>query len=223
MRIAQAAGARGSLMWLQRAVAERWDDLAEPLLAALPGAAAIEWRSPLADDDFAEYRDGAFLRRLDLGHLADDLAHFWPRRGPQWDGLARSDGGHVLLIEAKAHIGEFCSPASQASADSRALITASLEATAASLGVASASIPGWGRHFYQYANRLAHLRWLRDRGVDAKLVLVGFVHDDTMPGRTTREAWEAAYLLADHVLGLPARHALARHVIHVHPSVEGRR
>lgn len=222
MRYVQPAGQRGSLKWLQRAVAEQWDELAFPLLARLPGATAIEWLSPLVADDFAEYRDGAFLARLGLGHLATELGGFWPSRGPQWDGLARSDQGHVILIEAKAHIGEFCSPPTQAGPGSVALITASLEATAASLGVAEHGIPGWGRHFYQYANRLAHLGWLRDRGIDAKLVLVGFVDDHDMPGRTTKEAWEAAYLLANHVLGLPVRHPLAGHVIHIYPTVKGR-
>jgi hypothetical protein len=71
-------------------------------------------------------------------------------------------------------------------------------------------------------DRLAHLRWLRGHGVDAKLVLAGFVNDDEMPGKTSPEAWEAAYLMADHVLGLPARHPLSGHVIHVFPDVRNR-
>jgi hypothetical protein len=222
LRIVQPIGARGSLKWLQKAVAEKWDDLDGPLLAALPGATVIQWRSPLEEDDFAEYRDAAFLRRVGLDSLTAALKAYWPRGGPQWDGLALSDAGHVILVEAKAHIGEFCSPPSQASSRSRVLIDASLQATASAIGVVGDSKPAWGRHFYQYANRLAHLRWLRDCGVDAKLVLIGFIDDHDMPGRTTSEAWEAAYLIAHHVLGLPSRHALARHVIHLHPTVDGR-
>lgn len=219
MRVVQPAGTRGSLKWLQQAVGERWTELELPLIAACPGASTIEWRSPLSEDDFAEYRDTAFLRRLGLEELVEGLQAFWPRGGPQWDALARSDKGHVILVEAKAHIAEFCSPASQASPESLVMIRASLDATARALG---AKVEGWGAYFYQYANRLAHLRWLRDQGVNAKLALVGFVHDHDMPGRTTPEAWEAAYLLADHVLGLPARHKLTQHVVHIYPSVEGR-
>lgn len=222
MRVVQPEGSRGSLKWMQRAVAEGWDDLNGPLLAALPGAATFKWLSPLLSDDWAEYRDGAFLDRLDLSHLKDGLRQFWPARGPQWDGLGRSNSGHIVLVEAKAHIGEFCSPPSQAAGESLARIRAALEATAAALGVNEEGRADWGQHFYQYANRLAHLGWLRDRGVDAKLALIGFVHDYDMPGRTTREAWEATYQLADHVLGLSSRHPLSRHIIHIHPDVAGR-
>ena len=113
MRIIQPKGERGSLKWLQRAVHEAWNDLNEPIVSALRGATAIEWLSPLESDDFAEYRDNAFLRRLGLDELRPELAKFWPQRGPQWDGLARSENGHVLLVEAKAHVGEFCSGPSQ--------------------------------------------------------------------------------------------------------------
>lgn len=207
---------------MQRAVEEGWTDLEGPILRHLPKAGRIEWRSPLRDDQYAEYRDAAFLRQLGLEYLANDLALFWPRGGPQWDALALTDRGQVLLVEAKAHIREFCSPPSQAGSASLSRITAALKDTGIALGAAADHLDAWGRSFYQYTNRLAHLRWLRDKGVDAKLVLVGFVNDGEMPGRTTPEAWEAAYLVADHVLGLPARHGLSRHVLHIHPDVRGR-
>lgn len=205
---------------MQRAVEEGWADLAGPILRHLSGAGRIEWRSPLREDEFAEYRDAAFLSRLGLGHLTDALAAFWPQRGPQWDALGMTEAGHVLLVEAKAHIREFCSPPSQASEISSRRIAAALQQTAIGLGVGPAHLDTWGRSFYQYANRLAHLRWLRDQGVDAKLVLVGFVNDDEMPGKTSREAWEAAFVVADYVLGLSGRHALSRHIVHVHPDVQ---
>ena len=34
------------------------------------------------------------------------LSSFWPRRGPQWDGLARTGRGDLLLVEAKAHVAD---------------------------------------------------------------------------------------------------------------------
>ena len=220
MRVEQLEGCRGSLKWMQRSVAEGWPDLVDPILAALPGAKRLDWVSPLQDDKFAEYRDEAWLARIGRSDLAASLAEFWPKLGPQWDALAVTDAGHVVLVEAKAHIGEFCSPPSQASPASMARIVGSLTAVAADLGVAADNRADWSRHFYQYANRLAHLHWLRGQGVDAKLALVGFVHDDDMPGRTTKEAWEAAYLLADSILGLHKRHPLRPHLIHVHPEVD---
>jgi hypothetical protein len=207
---------------MQRAVADRWDDLEGPLLAAMPGAGTIEWLSPLAEDHYAEYRDASFLGQLKLGHLSDDLARFWPSLGPQWDGLARSDKGHVILAEAKAHIGEFCSPGSQAAGSSLVKIKASLLRAALAMGVDPEDAARWHRQFYQYTNRLAHLFWLREHGVEAKLVLIGLIHDDDMPGTTTPEAWQAAYRVANFALGLAEGHPLARHIIHVHPDVRGR-
>jgi len=186
------------------------------------GAEAIAWLSPLGCDDYAEYRDGSFLRVLGLEHLAGELRDFWPARGPQWDALGRTDAGHVLLVEAKAHIGEFCSPPSQASDASLRQICDALAHTARAMGVSAESAAGWHRHFYQYTNRLAHLRWLREQAVDAKLVFVNFIHDDDMPGETTQAAWEAARRVADHVLGIGRRHLLSRHVIHVFPDVRGK-
>jgi hypothetical protein len=215
-RVPQSAGQRGSLKWIQRAVNEHRDVLDAPLLAAL-GARHIHWRSPLAYDDFAEYRDGDFLKRLGLERLTAALKAFWPDRGPQWDALALSDGGDVLLIEAKAHIDELCSPPSAASEASRARIDAALAQTAGALDAAPRT--AWAETFYQLASRLAHLHFLRANGVPAWLVLVNFVGDADMGGPANAGEWEAAYRIVHHVMGLGARHKLARHVIHLYPDV----
>ena len=204
MRIPQPSGTKGSLKWMQRAVAAR-PGLLQP--EALP---LLDWVSPLAADDFAEYRDGAFLARLGLSDLAPDLSRFWPRRGPQWDGLARFDGG-VVLAEAKAHLGEFNSPPSAAGTRSAAQIDRAFEQVQASLGI---ELRPWRRRRYQYANRLAHLWWLRSLGVDAHLLFVSFLGDSEMPGSASRQDWHAAYELADRELGLPADHELTRTVHH---------
>lgn len=50
-RTPQPPGQRGSLRWIQAAVNERWGSLETPILAAIPKAQTIEWRSPLATDD----------------------------------------------------------------------------------------------------------------------------------------------------------------------------
>lgn len=219
MRSVQPEGERGSLKWIQIAVEQRAPALNKSILEQLPNAEKIEWLSPLREDTFAEYRDDAFLMRLGLPHLADELRSFWPKRGPQWDALGRTDAGQVLLVEAKAHIGEFCSPSSEASEQSLLLIRSSLETTASELGVSADDAEQWHRKFYQYTNRLAHLAWLRRQGVDAWLVLVGFCGDADMPGDTTPAAWQAAYRIADFALGIPKRHHLQRNIIHVFPEV----
>lgn len=122
MRVVQTEGKRGSQKWLQRAVNRSPEVLNGLILPRLAGASQIVWRSPLADDGYAEYRNSQFLTRIGADRLITNLARFWPQRGPQWDGLALSDVGDTVLVEAKAHIGELCSPPTQASASSRDII-----------------------------------------------------------------------------------------------------
>lgn len=219
-RVSQPPGERGSLKWIQRAVNEAWPSLNEPILNAVGKDQTIDWRSPLLADDYAEYRDGTFVERLGLGHLRPQLAAFWPSGGPQWDALGVTSSGTVLLVEAKAHIAEMCSPGSGASEASLNLIKCRLYETAEALR-AKRERADWHVVFYQLANRLAHLHWLRDQGVDARLVLVNFLNDKEMAGPTSAAEWMAAYHVALHALGLSPRHRLARYVIEVFPDVRG--
>lgn len=218
VRVVQRPGSKGSLRWIQQAVNDGWATLEEPILARLTGATGIEWKSPLESDDFAEYRDGDFLKLVGLSNLQPTLREFWPDRGPQWDALGVSDQGDVLLVEAKAHVYEMCSPGTGASELSRKKISASLGVCADRLG-AKSNRAQWTDFFYQLANRLAHLQFLRDNGVPAYLVLVNFLNDADMKGPASPEAWEAAYEVAYHVMGLSKRHALSRFVIDVFPDV----
>lgn len=213
-RIPQPAGTRGSLKWIQKCA--NTAHLDRHILPRI-GASNIEWRSPLVSDDYAEYRDGDFLALLGLSRLEGALRDFWPQRGPQWDALALSDKGDVLLIEAKAHIDELCSPGTAASEDSRARIEAALDRAISACGAKPKA--AWADAFYQLANRLAHLHFLRANGVPAWLVLVNFIGDDEMNGPTTKAEWEAAYRVVHHVMGLRADHPLSRHVLHVYPEV----
>lgn len=216
-RVPQPAGVRGSLKWIQRAVNDRPHILDGLVLSARGDIGAITWVSPLANDDFAEYRDGAFLNRIGCGRLAGALAGYWPQRGPQWDALGRTAGGNVLLVEAKAHVEELCSPGSQAGETSRRAIEAALATTAAYLR-ARPRTP-WIDTFYQLANRYAHLHFLRSNGIDAHLFLVNFVGDDEVKGPGTAAEWEAAYKVVHHVLGIAQSHPLAPYVHHIYPAV----
>jgi hypothetical protein len=126
--------------------------------------------------------------------------------------------GEVILVEAKAHLGELCSPPTAAREASREAINYSLRSCAQRLKV-RAGHAEWTDHFYQLANRLAHLLFLRDHDVPAFLVLANFLNDADMGGPTTEEAWDAAYQVAFHVLGLGKRHPLSRFVLHVYPDV----
>lgn len=202
MRIEQPKGIRGSLKWMQRLVEYEPSLLDADLqkAGALPQGSTLHWVSPLAQDSYAEYRDEAFLQRLGLGHLAADLRVFWPRRGPQWDGLATGGGGAVLLFEAKAHAPEMASTC-QATGKSLTTITAALLQVQNALGAASKA--NWLEGYYQYANRLGHLYFLRSRGINAWLVFLYFTQDTEMSGPNSESEWHPHLLnLHDH-LGLP--------------------
>jgi hypothetical protein len=187
------------------------------ILARLPSASRIEWLPPLEPDGFAEYRDAAFLERLGLAQHAEALAGFWPARGPQWDALGRSDAGDILLVEAKAHIGELCSPGSKAGEDSLKRIKASLQSTIDALG-ARPLVP-WDVAFYQLGNRIAHLHFLREQGVQARLVLVNFVGDEDMGGPSGEDVWRGAYEVVWHIMGLRSRDPMSKHILEVFPKV----
>ncbi len=162
----------------------------------------------MESDGFAEYRDGQFLDHLGVGLDCRTLKDFWPKVGPQWDGLARTSGDRIILLEAKANIPELnSSPTGAKSEKSLQKIETALTETKEFLGVESKT--DWSRCFYQYANRLAHLYLLRElNGLDAYLVFVYFVDDRTRPevGPVSRQGWEAAISLATKHLGIPLAH-----------------
>jgi len=61
----------------------------------------IDWLSPVApDDNNAEYFDREFLNRLGVSDLKVPLSDFWPKGGPRWDGLAKTESGKLILVEA---------------------------------------------------------------------------------------------------------------------------
>ncbi|MDB5507113.1 MAG: hypothetical protein JWR75_1751 [Devosia sp.] len=202
---------------MQRSVNEYPEMLARELEGVRGINGPVTWVSPLAHESFAEYRDAAFLDALQLGHLKGPLTEFWPSLGPQWDALGRNAGGQVLLVEAKAHIEEICSPGTMASAPSAILIEQALAATISAVR-ATPRAP-WGRTFYQLANRLAHLHFLRQHDVDAHLILLNFTGDAEMGGPTTKAEWIAAYQIVNHVMGVGKRHPLSRYVHHVYIDV----
>ena len=176
----------------------------------------IDWKSPLAADDYAEYYDESFLHLLGVSPR-ESLKDFWPSSGPRWDGLGATQSGKIILIEAKAHIAEIVSSGSKASAASKVKILGALNETKAYCKVEPDVI--WDGPFYQYANRLAHLYWLAVRNeVDAYLIFVDFVGAPDVPASATKEQWQGANLLTRTALGLgqhPLRHRISEVFIDV--------
>ena len=216
MRVVQKRGEKGSLKWIQKVVNQHSDYLNRPVreACALDPDETIEWVSPREEDDYAEYRDAAFLDRLGVELARRPLNGFWPNLGPQWDALGRTSGGTVLLVEAKANILEVVSPACKASEPSKRQIQQSLRETQEFLKV-DLNID-WSGKLYQYANRLAHLYLLRHLNqTPAYLMFVYFVQAADVKGPGTIAEWEAALSVVRGVLGIGEHHRLSRFVFEV--------
>jgi hypothetical protein len=173
----------------------------------------IQWVSPKQDDDFAEYRDEAFIRKIGIQNLKYPLNNFWPQKGPQWDALGIGNYKEVFLVEAKANIPEIVSPGTLSRGTSRDRIAKSLEDVKSYLNI-NKDID-WMGNFYQYTNRIAHLYFLRVLNkISAYLVFIYFVGDKSVGGPATEEEWHAAITVMHKCLGLN-KHKLSKYVADV--------
>jgi len=160
------------------------------------------WKSPVASDEYAEYNDEDFVRKLGLQNAIklDPLIDFWPTRGPHWDALAQTNKKRKFPVEAKSHIGELASTC-EAKPVSYRKIQEALNTTKVYSG--SQVLNDWCAEYYQYANRLAHLYWLREvKKADAHLVFIYFVNDSQMNGPTSKEEWEKELAIIYTYLGV---------------------
>lgn len=209
-RVDRETGAahKGSQRHVQAFLSTRAAELDPLVLEHLPdldGGSEIDWRSPRDDDRYNEYYDCAFLERLGLDEYCGDLTEFWPRGGPHWDGLgvARTPNGELtyLLVEGKSYPGEMRSTC-EAKPSSKRLIEESLSNTKSLLGADDTPLERWTNGYYQLANRLAHVAWMRETlGVNAWLVNVLFA-EDVGHVSTSSSKWDAAIEAAYRHLGM---------------------
>lgn len=209
MKIPQPVGHKGSLKWIQTVVNDfplLLDDQIQSILKIKFDP--IKWVSPLKNDEYAEYRDNDFLNILDLNQYGDALRNFWPKGGPQWDALGKTNNKYFLM-EAKANIPELISVSKAKSIKSKNLITKSLQKTQTYLNCTP--LINWESGLYQHANRIAHLYFFRNScKIDAYMIFIYFLNDDThIP--TSRNEWEGTIQLQKLLLGL-TRHKLQRYV-----------
>ena len=207
--------------WLRVVVNQRRANFDGKVRSAFgwPSAEKIEWRSPIQEDAYAEYYDDAFLQRLGLHDLPVPLKRFWPPSGPRWDGLARTESGKILLLEAKAYIEEAVDYRSPAGSASLKLITRSLADAKRAFGARPEA--GWDAPFYQYANRLAHLHFLAGLNkVDAYLLFVYFADAQDVPRPCAAQQWEGAIRLVAKCLGIEA-HKYRDRVAHLVCRADG--
>jgi len=184
---------KGSQKWLQKLINEDASAINAMLKQSLnlPQTEKIDWLSPLEKDNYAEYYGEAFLEKLKLSALVPNLRKFWPKGGPHWDGIGISSSHKVFMVEAKSYISELISSLRAIDPDSRHQIQESLNRTKKELG--SKTDSDWSKTYYQYANRLAHVHFLRRNGVDAYFVPVYFLNDVEMNGLNTVDEWKGAF------------------------------
>jgi len=221
MRVPQQRAEKGSQKWIQdiiNACPELLNDRIRQQVSSLSGREII-WRSPLTEDNFAEYRDTAFLKNIHLPELSNELNRFWPKNGPQWDALGKTaDEKAFILVEAKANVLELISACGAKSEKSLSTISKSLAETQQWLNCQKPLID-WKSGFYQYANRLAHLYFLRKKArKEAYLIFLYFLADSThIP--TSQDAWDAALELMKKLMGL-SKESLAGKIIDVFINID---
>ena len=213
---------KGSRYYLQNLVNDsseslNWSILSKNPLLSTYHSDEPHWVSPLACQNYCEYRDGNFLRSVGLSHMKSSLSEFWPRLGPSWDALATvagKKGGHgVILLEAKSHFKELGASACGAKGNSLEKIKASLANVKHVLSVSEDS--DWLGKYYQYANRLAHLLWLNEEGIPTWMVFLYFTGDLEQRGPNTDVEWKHKLNEMRIELGLPQYHILSDRIINI--------
>jgi hypothetical protein len=219
-RIIQKSDGRGSLKNIQVLINKNQDLIDNLLKTSFDDLAdqQIIWTSPIEQDDFAEYRDNDFLLKVGLDPTEIKLDEFWPAKGPQWDALAKTTSGQVILVEAKANIPEIVSQGTGAGKLSKTTIDKSLNETKQFLSLTNDI--DWSGKFYQYTNRLAHLYFLRIKcNTPTFLVNIYFIGDESVSGPKIKQEWDAALKVLHTYLGLP-RHSLCEYMTDIFIDVK---
>ncbi len=163
----------------------------------------------------AESKGMDFLPIEDPARVA--WREWWPQSGgvQNWDAIGTLELEGVrewVLVEAKGNLEELESGTKAAAHGGLPLIQQRLRESQAAFGVTSGG--DWTKLYYQYANRLAALHFLTQRGVPARLVFVYFTGDATS-GRTcpaSASQWHPALEAVKKHLGLTGHSALEERV-----------
>jgi hypothetical protein len=220
----QPEGTKCSLKFFQRAITHS-PDILQP-----KGLGKIEWRSPLEELKKRTYSDKSFLKCFGLEKSWDKLSDFWPSGGPKWYVLGQISPDSPVLVEVKAEtktktkFGEVTSNSCKAKAKgkSRSQIIAAFKKVCDDLGIQSTHQgweANWTGKYYQYANRISHLWWLRKQGLDAKLLFINFIDAKKGEEQACQDEWKDEFAKADRVLGLPLTHKLSEYIHHIYPNV----
>ena len=142
---------------------------------------------------------------------------FWPTGAGihNWDAVGWCGGNEreLVLVEAKAHVRELDTKCGAKHPKSTEKIQGALKRTREAFGVPDAD---WMSRYYQYANRLAALHFLRTQGISARLLFIYFVGDSVRGGcecPQDRAGWEEPLRQQYEALRLPEA-GLEQHGVH---------
>jgi hypothetical protein len=148
----------------------------------LTGSAFVEWldvpfncQKKFLDD---EWKGLDFLP--DDSIAKSEWQNFWPQTGnvQNWDALGTLQKGadkELLLVEAKAHLGEIRSQCEAKEVGGKPLIEKALDE--AKLAFGASKERDWLQPYYQYCNRLATLYFLVKHGIRVRLIFIYFLKD----------------------------------------------
>ena len=150
----------------------------------------LVWFSPVENDDFEEFQMSEDKVCVFLGIKKDEKTFaFWPRRQPQWDGIAiGKTTGNLYLFEAKSHLNETQTDCKATSEHSKKQIKNTFFEIAKQVYNIDDNYiieNYWMNNNYQLANRLVFLQKMKEISEKAqfyngvKLVLLNFVNDPT--------------------------------------------
>ncbi|MBN1684697.1 MAG: hypothetical protein JW855_04620, partial [Gammaproteobacteria bacterium] len=160
---------------------------------------------------------------------------FWPTSGrsQNWDAVGKlrlANGTEEwLLVEAKAHLHEEKSRCGATSARSIEKIKKALTETKAAFAAASTPLEIWYEKYYQYANRLAALYFLREicqPPVPVRLLYIYFLGDifEDQHCPETREDWENTINKMENQLGIdrdcPLYARMSKLFLYVNPEAK---
>lgn len=205
------------------------------LISQETGINNIEWLDfPFSaiNEPLKRTKEWKGLDFLEDSNVIYDWKKYWPQTGntQNWDAIGRCDINGMqtwLLVEAKAHLGECLSssdPKPASLGGGRETILVALKSTMKYMNVPEIISPNnWMSPYYQYANRLAVLNFLNEKGIDARFLFFGFTGDKNRSKKCPNNEQEWIKKVDDihQHLGINKDSPLMNQVHHLFVSVNG--
>lgn len=170
-----------------------------------------------------EYVGIEFLKSLkDYSTIESKWKSFWPNKNKSqnWDAIGKI-GDEWLLVEAKAHAEEINSN-THASVKSKKKIQDKFKELHLKLSINTSN--DWTQNYYQKANRILFLDFLKQNGINAKLVFIyflnGYKQNGIQQGIEKVKEWQRVIDEQDNYLGISGNKMLKSMIINVFVDID---